>query len=74
VRLDKNIEDANYRVEYAKLKLAEATENGDGQAMVEAQTLWQAANEEVRSLTNARRQADQELRRPQQQRNADPTI
>ena len=66
VRIDKGIEDAQVRLEYAKMKLAEATQNGDGQAMVEAQTLWQTAQEEARQLTALRQQADQELRRPQQ--------
>jgi len=65
-RIDKGIEDAQVRLEYAKMKLAEATQNGDGQAMVEAQTLWQTAQEEARQLTAMRQQADQELRRPQQ--------
>jgi hypothetical protein len=75
IRIDKNLEDANYRVEYAKLKLAEATQNADGQAMVEAQTLWNAAQREVDQLTHIRRQADQELRQPQQQQQgADPTV
>jgi len=74
IRIDKNLEDANYRVEYAKLKLAEATQNADGQAMVEAQTLWNAAQREVDQLTHIRRQADQELRQPQQQNAPDPTV
>jgi len=74
IRIDKNLEDANYRVEYAKLKLAEATQNSDGQAMVEAQTLWNAAQREVDALSYQRRRADQELRQPQQQQTADPTI
>jgi hypothetical protein len=39
VRIDKGLEDAQTRLEYAKMKLAEATQNGDGQAMVEAQTM-----------------------------------
>lgn len=71
-RIDKGIEDAQVRLEYAKMKLAEATQNGDGQAMVEAQTLWQSAQEEARNLTAMRNQADQELRRPQQD-NSDQT-
>lgn len=66
VRIDKGIEDAQTRLEYAKMKLAEATQNGDGEAMVEAQTMWQAAQEEARNLAALRQQADQELRRPQQ--------
>lgn len=65
-RLDKGIEDAQVRLEYAKMKLSEATQNQDGQAMVEAQTLWQEAQEEVKRLSSVRQQADQEMRRPQQ--------
>lgn len=66
-RIEKGIEDAQVRFEYAKMKLAEATQNNDGQAMVEAQTLWQNAQDEVRQLTHLKRQADEEMRRPQQQ-------
>lgn len=75
VRIDKGIEDANVRLEYAKMKLAEATQNGDGQAMVEAQTLWQSAQEEARNLNSMRQQADRELKQPQQQANVpDPEV
>ena len=73
-RIDKNIEDAQVRLEYAKMKLAEATQNQDGQAMVEAQTLWRNAEDEMRSLGSLREQADAELRRPQQQGAPDPSI
>lgn len=66
-RIEKGIEDAQVRLEYAKMKLAEATQNQDGQAMVEAQTLWQNAQEEVRNLTLLKNQANQELNRQQQQ-------
>jgi hypothetical protein len=75
VRIDKSIEDAQVQLEYAKMKLSEATQNNDGQAMVEAQTLWQNANEQVRHLSNLRQQADQEMRRPQQQQpQIDPSV
>jgi hypothetical protein len=76
VRIDKGIEDAQTRLEYAKMKLAEATQNGDGEAMVEAQTMWQAAQEEARNLHTLRQQADQELRRPQEDTSEmpDPTV
>ena len=74
-RIDKGIEDAQVRLEYAKMKLAEATQNGDGQAMVEAQTLWQQAQEETRNLNTLRQRADQELRKPQQESDQpDPTV
>ena len=67
VRIDKNIEDAQVRLEYAKMKLAEAASNNDGQALVEAQTLWQSAQDEVKNLSAVRYRADQELRKPQVQ-------
>jgi hypothetical protein len=63
-RLDKGIEDAQVRLEYAKMKLSEATQNNDGQAMVEAQELWQTANEEARRLNSMKAQANRELNRP----------
>jgi len=69
IRIDKNIEDAQTRLEYAKMKIAEATQNGDGQGMVEAQTLMQNASEEVRHLNNLRYQADKELKQRPQQNN-----
>ena len=74
-RLDKSIEDAQVRLEYAKMKLAEATQNQDGQAMVEAQTLWENAREEARHLAAAKDRANQELNRPAQQMNVpDPAV
>ena len=77
MRIDKGIEDAQTRLEYAKLKIAEATQNQDGQGMVDAQTLLQQANEEIRQLGNMRQQADDELKRPQQKQRApevDPEV
>jgi hypothetical protein len=75
VRIDKHMEDAQVRLEYAKMKLSEATQNGDGQAMVEAQTMWQAAQEEARNLNILRQRADQELQQPQHQVNVpDPEV
>jgi hypothetical protein len=71
-RIDKGIEDAQVRLEYAKMKLAEATSNNDGQAMVEAQTLWQNAQDEVRQLSQLRTQADAELNRRNNEGEAQP--
>jgi hypothetical protein len=64
VRIDKGIEDAQVRLEYAKMKMMEATSNNDGQAMVEAQTLWQSAQEDVRKLQTTRSQAEREMKAP----------
>ena len=74
VRIDKNIEDAQTRFEYAKMKIAEATQNQDGQGMVDAQLLLQNASDEVRQLKQMRNQADQELKRPRQNNAQDPAI
>jgi hypothetical protein len=75
VRIDKHLEDTQVRLEYAKMKLAEATQNGDGQAMVEAQTLWQQAQDEARNLSILRNRADQELKQPVPQVNVpDPMV
>jgi hypothetical protein len=73
IRIDKHIEDAQTRLEYAKMKIAEATHNQDGDAMVQAQQDLIEANDEIRKLGNMRYQADQELRQPQQNEQ-DPTI
>jgi hypothetical protein len=64
-RLEKGIDDANVRLEYAKMKLAEATQNQDGQAMVEAQMLWQSAQDEAKTLSQLKRNQEAELNRPQ---------
>jgi len=77
MRVDKALEDAQVELEYAKLKIAEATQNQDGPGMVQAQTDLQEANDKIRQLAYQRRQADQELRQePQTERNqgADPTV
>ena len=74
VRIDKGIEDANVRLEYAKMKLAEATQSQDGQAMVEAQTLWQNASKEVDALTVLKARAEEQLRNPQQVQMPDANV
>jgi hypothetical protein len=66
-RIEKSMDDANVRLEYAKMKLAEATQNQDGQAMVEAQMLWQNAQDEVKALAAQKYRADVEYRQSQEQ-------
>lgn len=65
-RMDKDIEDQQVRLEYAKMKLAEAASASDGEAMVEAQTLWRQAEDALNGLKYRKQQAEQELRQPQQ--------
>jgi hypothetical protein len=74
VRIDKNIEDAQVRLEYAKMKMMEATSNNDGESMVEAQTLWQSAQEDVRKLQGTRVQAEREIKAPTQDFLPDPAV
>lgn len=50
VRLTKSLEDAQTRLEYAKMKLAEATNSGDGEAAVEAQELMFQSRQQVQEL------------------------
>jgi hypothetical protein len=66
-RMDKDIEDQQVRFEYAKMKLAEAASAGDGEAMVEAQTLWRQSEDALNTLKYRKHQAEQEARQPQQQ-------
>jgi len=77
MRMDKDIEDQQVRFEYAKMKLAEAASAGDGEAMVEAQTLWRQAEDALNTLKYRKQQAEQESRQPQRQNDyqaPDPAI
>jgi hypothetical protein len=74
-RLEKSLDDAQVQLEYAKMKLAEAGSSGDGQALVEAQTMWDNARDRMRQLSELKERADQELKRPQQpQVQMDPVV
>lgn len=58
-RIDKAIEDSELRINYAKMKLAEAAEARDGQAMAKAQELWMEARQQAESLKNLKKNASQ---------------
>jgi len=60
-RIDKNIEDNQVRLEYAKMKLKEAAENSDGEAMVEAQTLWRQAEDQLAHLQGIKQRASHDF-------------
>jgi hypothetical protein len=72
-RVDRAIEDAQTKLDWAKMKVAEAAQNQDGNGLVEAQTLWQNAQDEIRQLKQIRQQADREMNQPVQQR-VDPDV
>lgn len=58
-RLDKAIEDKQVALEYARMKLAEATNAGDGEAAVSAQELMFDTRQQLQQLTNMKKQSGQ---------------
>lgn len=56
-RIDKAIEDQGVRINYAKMKISEATKNQDGDAMTDAQDLLYEARRAQEALTNLKKQA-----------------
>lgn len=73
-RIEKNIEDSQVRLEYAKMKLKEAAENSDGDAMVEAQTLWREAENQLVQLQGIKQRATQETQEQPRHELPDPTV
>lgn len=63
-RLEKAIDDEQVRVEYHRMKLAEATSSGDGEAAVAAQEALYDARQKLEQLSNIKRQAE----RPNQEK------
>lgn len=58
-RVDKAIEDHHVRLQYAKMKMAEAATANDGESLANAQEMWYDARQKVEALENMRRQAAQ---------------
>ena len=56
-RIDKAIEDQEVRINYARMKIADATKNQDGDAMAEAQDLLYEARRAHEALNNLKKQA-----------------
>lgn len=69
-RLDKAIEDQSVRLEYAKMKLSEATASGDGDSAVNAQELLYEARQQLDQLNASKRNANQ----APQQKQIDPSV
>lgn len=59
-RMDKAIQDQQVRVEYAKMKLAEAANSNDGSAMVQAQELMYEARKDLEQLEGQKRQIERQ--------------
>jgi hypothetical protein len=66
-RIDKGIEDQNVRLEYAKMKLSEAVQAGDGDAMVEAQAMWNDAQAAAKELAHIRHRIERDANQPAQE-------
>lgn len=49
-RMDKAIEDKELRLQYARMKMSEATSAGDGEAFAKAQEMWYETRREVENL------------------------
>lgn len=58
-RLDKAIEDKQVALEYARMKLAEATNAGDGESAVKAQELMFETRQELQRLAGMKQRASQ---------------
>jgi hypothetical protein len=56
-RMEKAVEDANMRLQYAKAKIAEATDARNGAELAEAQEMWYEARRQVEALENMRKKA-----------------
>lgn len=56
-RLDKAIEDGHVRLQYAKMKIKEATEMADGTGLADAQEAWYEARRQVESLEALKKRA-----------------
>lgn len=73
-RLDKAIEDTHLKIEYAKRKMAEATEANDGNAMAKAQEMWYEARRQADALHHIKRAAVRPAAKPQQPNLPDPRL
>jgi hypothetical protein len=73
-RIDKHLEDQKVRLEYAKMKLSEAVQAGDGDAMVEAQTMWNEAQSAVGEFARAKQSAEREAQNRNDTPVVDPTV
>ena len=70
-RLDKTIEDSELRLQYARMKISEATSAGDGEALAKAQEMWMEARQQAETLKNLKKTAAQ----PKQEANLpDPRL
>lgn len=63
-RLDKAIDDAGTRVEYAKMKMQEAVNTRDGASVTQAQQAWYDSQRQLETLQSMRENANTQLSQP----------
>lgn len=73
-QLDKQIEDENVRLEWAKMKISEATSSGDGDALVSAQEAFFDAKEKLSRLSGVKGNFSQSMKNPNPQNGPDPRM
>ena len=56
--IDKAISDENARLSYAKMKMKEAADNSDGQALIKAKELWDEVKDRIEKLQVYKKQAE----------------
>ena len=70
-RLDKAIEDKQLRLQYARMKMSEATSAGDGEALAKAQEMWYEARREIEAMERVKEQAVKQTASPAPVSNAE---
>lgn len=73
-RLDKAIEDAHVRLQYAKMKIKESTEMADGAGLAEAQESWYDARRQVEALEALKKKAVSASANPAVPKAPDPRL
>ena len=74
-RVEKAIEDAQTRVEYAKMKMQEAVNTRNGEEVAKAQQLWYDNQRQLESLQTLRETANKQISQPKQNIKApDPIV
>lgn len=56
--IDKAISDENSRLNYAKMKMKEAADNSDGQALIKAKELWDEVKDRIEKLQAYKKHAE----------------
>lgn len=63
-RIEKAIQDEESRLNYAKIKMKEATDNSDGQAMLRAQELFYESRDKLEQIRGYKTQAEKVMAAP----------